>query len=253
MTKLIAFLALTILTSCNNAENKAIDLKVQVNKAFSFKKTKLNYYFNKYEIKPSIIINNSEGNQTEVQLLKHKVKWFNTNNETKIKIDGDIFTLKDQATLNIVWNKKDSVDFVNNWDEIKLYKVNGRELVGIRMLFQPCTGLGCSVDYFLIYDLQTKTKNFFGTFKTDNKLALYNFNNDGKIDYLSKTFIGNLEGSKPTNFVYELYSIEGNGKFIQQKNNSGQTYQIKQITFPNDTTKTEKFEQIWFTEINNGR
>ena len=250
MNRLIAFLTLAILTSCNNkTENKATDLKTQANKASSFDRDRLDYYFDEYEIKPSIAVNNTEGNQTEVQLSKHKIKWLNTDDETKIKIDNDLFTLKDKSTLNIVWDNKDSVDFANNWDEMKLYKINDRELIGIRMSFKPCTGLGCSVDYFLIYDLQTKTKNFFGTFRTDNKLALYKFNNDDKLDYLSKTFSGDAHGSTPMEFIYELYSMENNGHFMQQKNSSGQTYQIKQTTFPNDTTKTETFEQRWLTEI----
>jgi hypothetical protein len=123
------------------------------------------------------------------------------------------------------------------------------ELIGIRMTFYPCTGLGCSVDYYLIYDLQTRTKNFFGTFRTANNLSLYNFNNDDKLDYLSKTFSGDPQGSTPMEFIYELYSMENNGHFVQQKNESGQAYQIKQTTFPNDTTKTEIFEQKWFKEI----
>lgn len=250
MNRFIVLVTLTILTSCNNkAENKTADLKTQASKASAFDRARLDYYFNKHEIKPSLIVTNTGGNQTEVQLSKHEIKWLNTSDETKIKIDNDLFTLKDKATLNIVWDNKDSVDFANNWDEMKLYKINDRELIGIRMAFRPCTGLGCSVDYFLIYDLQTKTRNFFGTFRTANKLALYNFNNDDKLDYLSKTFSGDAQGATPMEFIYELYSMESNGRFVQQKNSGGQTYQIKQTTFPNDTTKTETFEQRWLTEI----
>ena len=221
----------------------------QANKVSSFDRGKLDHYFGEHEIIPSIVVNNIERNQTEVQLLKHKIKWLNTDDETKIKIDNDLFSLRDKATLNIVWDSKDSVDFANNWDEMKLYKINDRELIGIRMSFQPCTGLGCSVDYFLIYDLLTKTQNCFGTFRTDNKLALYHFNNDDRLDYLSKTFSGDAQGSTPMEFIYELYSMENNGHFVQQKDKNGQTYQIKQTTFPNDTTKTETFEQRWIAEI----
>jgi hypothetical protein len=240
----------TILASCNyKTEDKEADVKTEPIKFSSFDRGKLDHYFSEYEIKPSITVNNSEGNQTEVQLAKHKVTWLNTDEETKIKIDNDFFTLKDKVTLNIVWDNKDSVDFANNWDEMKLYKINDRELIGVRMSFQPCTGLGCGVDYFLIYDLRTKTKNFFGTFRTDNKLALYNFNNDDKLDYISKSFSGDAHGSTPMDFIYELYSMENNGHFVQQKNGNGHTYQIKQTTFPNDTTKPETFEQKWLTEI----
>ena len=250
MNKFIAIFILTILVSCNNdTKQKATDFKNQTDNIPSFDRSNIDQYFEDYEIKPSITVNNIDGNQTDIQLSKHKIKWLNTDDGTKIKIDNDLFTLKDKATLNIVWDNKDSVDFANNWDEIKLYKTNNREIIGIRMSFQPCTGLGCSVDYFLIYDLQTKTKNFFGTFRTDNKLALYNFNNDDRLDYVSKTFSGDAQGATPMNFIYRLYSLESNGHFVQQKNTSGQAYEIKQTTFPNDTTKSETFEQRWLTEI----
>lgn len=185
---------------------------------------KVKNHFELRSIKPSIIINNTEGNQTDIQLGNHKIKWFNTDDETKIKIDNDIFTLKDKATLNIVHYGKDTVDFANNWDEIKLFKHNDREYIGIRMSFSPCTGLGCSVDYFLIYDVKTKSKNFFGTFRTDNELELFNFNNDCKIDYLAKTYNGDAHGSTPIEFIYELYSMDTNGQFKMQKDNGGLTY-----------------------------
>ena len=250
MNGFLVFIILTIVISCKSkTENKTADLKKQESKISSFDRGRLDHYFSEYEIKPSIVVNNTEGNQTEVQLLTHKIKWIDTDNETKIKIDSDLFSLKDKATINDVWEKKDIVDFADNWDEMKLYKISGRELIGIRMSNHRCNGLGCSIDYFLIYDCSTKTRNFFGTFRTDNKLALYNFNNDDKIDYLSKTFTGDAHGSTPMEFIYELYSMDRNGRFAQQKTSSGQTYQIKQTTFPNDSTKTETFEQRWLTEI----
>ena len=250
MNIFISFLTLVILTSCNNkTENKSLDLKIQESKTSTFNRGNLDYYFDQNEIKPSIAVYNIEGNEKEIQLLNHRIKWSNTDDETKIKIDNDLFTLKDKATINIVWRNNDSVDFSNYWDEMKLYKINDTELIGIRMLFEPCTGLGCSVNYFLVYDIKTKSKNFFGTFRTDNKLALYNFKNDDKIDYPSKTFSGDAQGLTPMKLIYELYSMEDNGYFVKQKNNRGQVYQIKQTTFPNDTTKAETFEQRWLTEI----
>jgi hypothetical protein len=251
MNRLLALIILTIFVSCDNkTENEKADSKKQESKTSFLDQGRIDHYFSEYEIKPSVETNNNEGGtETEIQLLKHKIKWLDADDETKIKIDNDLFALKDKATLNLVWDNHDSVDFSNNWDEMKLYKINGRELIGIRMSFQPCTGLGCGVDYFLIYDVQTKAKNFFGTFRTDNKLALYNFNNDDRIDYVSKTFSGDAQGATPMEFIYELYSMDPNGHFVLQKDSSGQTYQIKQTTFPNDSTKTETFEQRWLTEI----
>ncbi|WP_298145947.1 hypothetical protein [Flavobacterium sp.] len=231
MNKILIILILTILVSCDNrTTNNEITqtrdklvTKTEVNENVDVM-DKVKNHFELRSIKPSIIINNTEGNQTDIQLGNHKIKWFNTDDETKIKIDNDIFTLKDKATLNIVHYGKDTVDFANNWDEIKLFKHNDREYIGIRMSFSPCTGLGCSVDYFLIYDVKTKSKNFFGTFRTDNELELFNFNNDCKIDYLAKTYNGDAHGSTPIEFIYELYSMDTNGQFKMQKDNGGLTY-----------------------------
>jgi hypothetical protein len=241
---------LTFVISCENAKIKNAEIKNKPIKTEKSINERLKNYFELYELKPLIVINNTEGNQTEIIFSNHKINWLNKDEEIKVKIDNDLFSLKDKVTLNKVWeNRKDSVDFVNNWEEIKLFKYDGKELIGIRMNFAPCTGLGCSVSHFLIYDLKTKSKNFFGTFRTDNALKLYNFNNDDKVDYLSKTLNGDAHESTPIEFVYELYSMEKNGKFKEQRDNGGKIYQIKYITFPNDTTKIDKFEQNWIMKI----
>ena len=41
-----------------------------------------------------------------------------------------------------------------------------------------------------------------------DEMKLYKFNNDDKLDYLSKTFSGDACGSTPMHFIYELYSME---------------------------------------------
>lgn len=117
------------------------------------------------------------------------------------------------------------------------------------MSFLPCTGLGCNVDYFLIYDVKTKAKNFFGTFSANNELELFNFNNDDKIDYVAKTYNGDAHGLTPIEFIYELYSMDTNGTFIAQKDKGGLKYQIIHTTFPNDTTKSDKLTEHWITQI----
>ena len=192
-------------------------------------RSQLEKYFDSYRLIPAIEINNIQSDQTEIQLANHHIKWFDSENGTKIRIDNETISFKDCITLNNVWWEPDSVDFVNNWDQIRLFKYKSRELIGIRMLFDPCTGNGCSVNYFLVYDAATKSKNFFGTFRTDNELELFDFRNDQKIDYVSKTFIGdNYEG--PKTFRYELYSLNSYGKFLPQKDETG-ICQIDLITY----------------------
>jgi len=256
MNRFLTILILTILISCK--DKKSNNVVVQVTDTLATKNDridieniddKLNRHFDLYRLKPSIEIKNIEGNQTDIRIGKHKIKWFDTDVETKIKINNDLFTLKDKVTLNIVWDNKDSVDFANNWNEIKLYKHNGKEYIGIRMTFAPCNGLGCSVQYFLIYDITTKSKNFFGTFRTDDNLELFDFSNDDKIDYVSKSFNGDAHGSTPIEFIYELYSLDANGQFKEQRDKSGLIYQIKRMTFPNDSKKGDELSDHWITKI----
>lgn len=257
MNKLWIIIILTISVSCDNKKTNSATIQQtekQLTKAeFLVIETaildKLKQHFEAHKIKPSVQINNTEGNQTDIQLANHKIKWFDKDDETKIKIDNDLFTLKDKVTLNNVNYGKDPVDFSNNWDEIKLFKHNNREYIGIRMSFAPCVGLGCSVDFFLIYDVKTKTKNFFGTFRTDRELELFNYGNDEKIDFVAKTHNGSANGSTPIERIYELYSMDTNGQFKVQKDSSGLTYQIKHTFFPNDTTKADKLTEHWITKI----
>ncbi len=257
MNKLWIIIILTISVSCDNKKTNSATIQQtekQLTKSeFLVIETaildKLKQHFEAHKIKPSVQINNTEGNQTDIQLANHKIKWFDKDDETKIKIDNDLFTLKDKVTLNNVSYGKVSVDFSNNWDEIKLFKHNNREYIGIRMSFAPCVGLGCSVDFFLIYDVKTKTKNFFGTFRTDRELELFNYGNDEKIDFVAKTHNGSANGSTPIEYIYELYSMDTNGQFKVQKDSSGLTYQIKHTYFPNDTTKTDKLTEHWITKI----
>ncbi len=257
MNKLWIIIILTISVSCDNKKTNSATIQQtekQLTKSeFLVIETaildKLKQHFEAHKIKPSVQINNTEGNQTDIQLANHKIKWFDKDDETKIKIDNDLFTLKDKVTLNNVSYGKVSVDFSNNWDEIKLFKHNNREYIGIRMSFAPCVGLGCSVDFFLIYDVKTKTKNFFGTFRTDRELELFNYGNDEKIDFVAKTHNGSANGSTPIEYIYELYSMDTNGQFKVQKDSSGLTYQIKHTFFPNDTTKADKLTEHWITKI----
>ena len=80
----------------------------------------LKYYFSKKEIKPSVIVNNVndsmlKNSEEVINIADHKIIWdFSSDKETKIKIDDDAFSLKNQKTLNIVEDDKDDVDFTND-------------------------------------------------------------------------------------------------------------------------------------------
>jgi hypothetical protein len=238
-----------LLAACNSSGRKvSVPEKEEDKREAPLTEAKLNNYFKEHEIIPTIAIENPKGFDTAVQLAGHRIVWLDSEDETRIGIDEDVFTLKDKVTINEVWDGRDSVDFVNNWDQAKLYKINERELIGIRMSYRPCTGIGCNVDYYLVYDVRTKSKSFFGTFRSENNLSLYNFNDDDKVDYLSKTYSGDAHGSTFLEVTYNLYSMEINGYFVQQYSPSRAKYEIMLTKYPNDTLGSKVSLDKWFTK-----
>ncbi len=224
--------------------------KVPPHKVVSDSSEQLQRYFDKHQLTPSVIVNNVDNEQTNILLGTHRIKWILKNEKVSVQIDNDRFHLDDKVTLNSVHNDGvDSVNFANNWDQIKLFKYKSGEIIGIRFSYQPCTGLGCNVNYFLIYDVATKTKNFFGTFRTDSELALFNFRKDAQPDYLSKTFRGDSHGDTQTAFITECYTRKANGHFIRQLNAQGVPYEVRVTTFPNDPTKSTTYLQHWFEKV----
>lgn len=241
-----------------SAETPSIsETKIKPNPIKKNVEEKLQKYLSKREIKPSVVINNDyAGADVEreevINVSKHKVTWIYSYKETKIKINDDIFSLKNTSSLNKADDdEKIDSNIVNSWDEIKLFKVNNRELIGITMNRDFCTGLMCSVNFYLIYDLKTKSKTFFGNFRTDNELKLYDFRNDGSIDFLSTTNVGfSYTSGIEYSHIYEIYTLDDKGNFNLQYDKQQKSYFIKRV-FSSDEEKEidEKFEQNWIEEI----
>ncbi len=211
---------------------------------------KLQYYFLGREIEPSIIVNNTEGNQTKIDLEDNRIEWIQGEKEIKIKINDDVFSLEGEKTLNDVEReRKDDIDFADNWEQIKLYKFGERKLIGISMKNEPCTGIGCSVAFQLIYDLQTKSKTFFGTFRIEREVRLFDFGNDGTLDYLGKTYIDGGAGGGEINNVYRLYTMDEKGVFHLRLDKNQKPYFIKRVFEADYTEIDKKFAASWIEEI----
>lgn len=213
----------------------------------------LDIYLSGHEIEPYMVINNISGTQKNIKLGRHKIYWIDKDKDNiKLKINDDLFRINKYTTLNKVWGGKDKVEYFNEWKQIKLFKVDGKELIGIKFYFYMCNGLGCYVSYYLIYDVETKRKNFFGAYCMDDSLKIYDFNFDGKIDYLGKTYVGNRcsEPNQDSESIYTLFTLNNKGKFLLRKDKEQKPYFIKQ-KFWNEGYKTidEMFEQSWTENI----
>lgn len=268
--KFILNIFILFLLSANLTAQKPIELNYvkppkppkEKKKKVKFRKIsveeRLKYYFRGREIKPSIIINNlydgvREESEETVNISNHKVIWFHSFTETKIKINGDMFSLKNQKTLNIVNEDKEDVDFTNNWDQIKLFEFGDRKLIGISMVNTPCTGIGCRVMNYLIYDLNTKNKSFFGTYRflLDREFGLFDFGNDGTLDFLSGTYDdGNYGKGIEFSNIYQIFTMNDKGIFHLQTDNKGKPYFMKRVYKEENYEEIDrKFEHNWIEEI----
>jgi hypothetical protein len=221
-------------------------------------KERLDYYFLGRELKPWFIVNNLDWDKenSDIAVGGHRIKWTSSyKEETKIDIDGDLFSLKGKFSLNKLDEEESDeareVDFADRWYQIKLYDVNGRQLIGIGMGNHSCTGTGCGVTFFLVYDLKTKSKSFFGSYRIDHEIELYDFGNDGTIDFLSGTYAGASDGvAKEIANIHELYTMDEKGGFKLQLDKTGKKFFFKR-TFKAETYKEleKKFIYNWVEEI----
>ncbi len=164
-----------------------------------------------------------------------KISSSNKNNGFVISINENRVDVKKLLTINDVWSSKDSVNYANNISEVKYYKP--LNLLLLQLNNDMCTGLGCSVNYQLIYDLYSKKVFPFGRFRTGFDMKLYKIKNN--VYYLSKTFHGRNAEQKDTIF-YNLYKIEP--KSLPQKDGK----HFARFTYENeDYDKETSFIQEW--------
>lgn len=221
-----------------------------------------NYLIN-HEIKPLLTIENDyngarQDRTQKVKISNHTITWFHSieiiNKSTietlKIKIDDNLISLKDKESLNDAGDGKINGDFVNDWDKIKLYNIKGRELIGIEIRQNFCTGLACSVTFFLVYDLKTKNSNFFGDFRVDNRMKLYDFEKNGTIDFLATEIDNAYSSGLEITRTYNSYTLDKKGIFQLQNDKNKKPYFIKRVFISDDDSEIDdKFEQKWVEKI----
>jgi hypothetical protein len=237
---------LTILISCNSRTDRTGNSTKMVDYG-----KMIEDYLQTKTIEPTVVFNND--GRKEIDLLKHKITWRDLEKGIEITVNGQSITTSDKVTYNAVWGSGfDSVNFANFLQQVKIYEYDS--LIGFVLTDSPCTGLGCGVNYQIIYDLKTGKQTFFGRFRTGLEFELYNFNSDDRLDYLSKTFYGrNGQGIDTTEYV--LYSQTKNGSFEEFKADNQDKFWFKHIyaEFQTDLNN-EEFEEKWIEKINkNGR
>ncbi len=204
-------------------------------------------YLETKKIEPTITYRISD-ETSMFKILNHQIHLNEGTQGIEIIIDGDTINTQEKVTLNAVWGSRvNRVNFANILTEIKIYKAYS--LMSFLFSNYPCTGLGCGVNFQMIYDLKTKRQSYFGRFRTGFEMELYHFNSDDNPDFLSKTFYGrNSTAIDTTEFI--MYSHTKNGRFEIFKTSEQEKFWFKHIysAFHQDL-KNEGFEEHWIENI----
>ncbi|HYH15088.1 MAG TPA: hypothetical protein VD794_07710 [Flavisolibacter sp.] len=211
----------------------------------------INDYLEQRRIEPQAVFNVAED---KIIYNNLNIQWKPLDRGVIITINNFSINTNGLVTLNDVLGEghKDSVNFANTLSQIKYYETNDDKLLGFVLTYTPCTGLGCGVNYQLIYDLKTQKVNSFGRFRTGFDLDLYDFDDNDKVDYLSKTFFGRNEQLRDTT-VFTYYQQEADGRFVLSKSAKGETYYFKHRYSLESDTMPEGFEEKWVTSIKESR
>lgn len=157
----------------------------------------------------------------------------------EIRINNDTIFVNDMFTQNIVWGYKNQLDYSNAVSLIHYYSYYN--ILMFQTHFYPCSGLGCGVNFQILYHTKTKKSFAFGRFRTGFDMELYNYNDD-KVYYLSKSFNGrNIQGIDTVK--YELFPID----FLQEELKPLDNIFAEEV-YDNNEEKIISFKKQW---INN--
>lgn len=205
---------------------------------------RLNRYFDVNEQRADHIINIphepglwQSGTQRFV-LDGQVVEWIDqigkSDSQHSIRINGELITLDDKTTSNEPDDTgKFTLNMIGQWEQIKLYKLYKQTIIAISMLPRQCTGLMCGVGAQLWYDVQTKQKTFFGTYRSDSDVKLFRFPREESYYVTSTNFRGDPHGvTAPIVIRYELQKLKSNGQFEIQSDAKGMRYFLKHTSYP---------------------
>lgn len=263
MKKILLILILILLFSCsertkkNEYENKKLVQEfgstVKKNSSkISEQKKHFNNFFNslnrfKIESIDELSIEYHIKQLENFKIGKNTIKIFKKDSVSIdwIKINEDKFTIENLKTINPRLNGKNEKMFCKSLQNIKSYKFNNDEIIFLEFVSSPCSGLGCSVSDYLIYSVNYRKINLFGSFRTTN-LSLYKFPFNKKLNYISTEYKGDFNGETPIHFISRIYSMDNKGLFKVERDKSGKEYYYEVTTFPKDSIKEFEYKINWF-------
>lgn len=146
---------------------------------------------------------------------KFIIKPFLTEDGLNIKINDRLIKAFEFITLNEVENGYVEVSFASNLKKIKYYKYD--QLMVFELNSSPCTGLGCLIEFHLIFDLKNKKVHPFGMFR-NYESDLYRFPNLPEPYCLSKSYEGDLHAGE-FKYEYNFFRISEESSGFINKNN----------------------------------
>lgn len=240
-----------IITSCSGNYQKKTKLPVQANYGLI-----ISNYLTSKVYKPTLVFNNRKipSEKTSITLSENEIKWMvNNKGDLEIRVNSNLINTALQLPLNNSDVSNSSKTLVVNYvNQIKYYEE--ASLIGFILSFQPCVGLGCSFNFQLIYDLATNKVSFFDGFKTGFESELYDFNQDTKLDFLSRAYSNGFEERFDT-IEYVLFSQTENGNFRQYCDGKHNKYSFSHIyhQIPSEKDRgsyEEYFIENWIEKIN---
>ncbi|MEP7213780.1 MAG: hypothetical protein ABI791_11920 [Acidobacteriota bacterium] len=233
---------------------------------------RLRNYFEINEERPLQVVNNKgdlgrwESKIETLRIGEQTVEWIDevsgNSSRSSVRINGELISLDKQTTLNAPdEDQKFRLDMVGQWDQIKLWELGEQTIIAIAMSPRACTGLMCGVGVQLWYDVKSKQKTYFGTYRTDSDVSLFRYPRGNSYYVVGTNFKGDFHGlTAPIVITYELFGLAPNGQFKVRTNPKGVKYFIRHTTFAEReltgetvtrrrVQKEDSLEQNWLEDV----
>lgn len=161
-----------------------------------------------------------------------------------IKINGNKILIDKLKIINSRTDKGNEDMFCNNFRKLKLYKYQNETIIFMMFESSPCTGLGCSVTDYLIYNVTKKKINLFGSFRSAN-LDFYQFPINSELSFIATDYKGDFHEA-PISFKSRIYSMKKDGSFKLLKDKKGNEYFYEVTSLSDNQNSDFEYKFNWF-------